>query len=139
MTGEEIVAEARAWVGVRYAHQGRSREGVDCIGLPVCVRAALGLPELDVAGYERTATDSAMLDFCRKHMVQVAADALQPGDVLVCVNGTMRHMAIVADYLYGGHSIIHAWLPARAVVECRLDDKFMAGVTGCFRFSEVTA
>jgi cell wall-associated NlpC family hydrolase len=138
MRGAQIVSEARAWVGVRYAHQGRSREGVDCIGLPVCVRAALGLPALDVSGYERETTDSAMLDYCRAHMTEIAPSDLQPGDVLVCVNGTVRHMAIVADYLYGGHSIIHAWLPARAVVECRLDEKFMAGVTACFRFPEVT-
>jgi hypothetical protein len=47
-------------------------------------------------------------------------------------------MAIAADYLYGGLSIVHAWIPARKVVECRLDDEFMRDVRGCFRFPEVT-
>ena len=29
----EIVAAARDWVGVPYRHQGRTRNGIDCIGL----------------------------------------------------------------------------------------------------------
>jgi hypothetical protein len=55
------------------------------------------------------------------------------------MTGTVRHMAIVADYVHGGLSIIHAWIPARKVVECRLDDVFMRSVCGCFRFKEIAA
>ena len=139
MTGAEIVTVARAFIGTRYVHQGRSTSGVDCIGLPVCVRAELGLPALDVSGYARATTDTEMLDFCRANMVEVARDQIQPGDILVQMSGTVRHMAIVADYLHGGLSIIHAWLPRRRVIECRLDDYFMQTVRGCFRFPEVTA
>ena len=138
MTGAEIVSVARTFLGSRYVHQGRSRAGLDCIGLPVCVRAELGLPELDVSGYARATTDAEMLNFCRTYMAVVARSDLQPGDILVQMNGTVRHMAVVADYLHGGLSIIHAWLPRRRVVECRLDDHFMATVRGCFRFPEVT-
>lgn len=138
MSGAEIVAKAREFLGVRYAHQGRSRAGVDCIGLPVCVRAELGLEHLDAGAYARRTTDSEMLDFCRKNMRPVKRDALQPGDILVQMHGAVRHMAIVGDYPSGGLSIIHAWLPNRKVAECRLDEEFMADVRGCFRFPEVT-
>ncbi len=31
----KFVAAARSWIGVPWAHQGRSRAGVDCIGLVV--------------------------------------------------------------------------------------------------------
>ena len=137
MTGADVVAAARIYVGTRYVHQGRSAEGVDCIGLPVLVRVDLGLPALDVQGYARASTDTEMLDFCREHMLEVASDEIQPGDILVQMNGMVRHMAIVADYLYGGLSIVHAWLPRRKVVECRLDDEFMKTVRGCFRFKEI--
>ena len=34
VTREMVVAEARTWIGVKWRHQGRTREGVDCIGLP---------------------------------------------------------------------------------------------------------
>ena len=139
MTGAEIVRVARSFVGTRYCHQGRSRAGVDCIGLPVCVRAELGLPALDAAGYARASTSSEMLDFCRANMVEVQRTDLQLGDILVQMDGTVRHMAIVADCVYGGFSIIHAWLPNRRVVECRLDDYFLQTVRGYFRFPEVAA
>lgn len=140
MTGADIVRAARAWIGVRYAHQGRSREGVDCIGLPVCVRADLGLPALDAApGYARTSAAFEMLDFCKANMREISADQLQPGDILVQVSGNVRHMAIVGDYPGGGLSIIHAYLPNRRVLECRIGDEFLRSVRGCFRFLEVVA
>ena len=139
MTGAEIVAVARTFLGTRYLHQGRSRAGVDCIGLPVCVRAELGLPALDASGYARSSASSEMLDYCKANMIEIQRADLTLGDVLVQMDGTARHMAIVADCAYGGFSIIHAWLPSRKVVECRLDDYFMQTVRGCFRFPEVVA
>ena len=137
MTGADVVRVARTFAGVRYRHQGRSRDGLDCVGLPICVRAELGLPGMDFSGYAKVALDSQMLDLCRAHLVEVQRTDLQLGDLLVQTDGIVRHMAIVADCVYGGFSIIHAWLPNRRVVECRLDDYFMQTVRGCFRFPEV--
>jgi hypothetical protein len=137
MTGADVVTAARTFIGVRYKHQGRSREGVDCIGLPAMVRADLGLEALDVRGYAKVSEGFEMLDFCRTHMLEVDRASLAPGDILVQISGIMRHMAIAADYVFGGLSIIHAWMPNRRVVECRLDDGFMLTVRGCFRFKEI--
>jgi hypothetical protein len=141
VTGADIVTAARAWLGVRYRHQGRDREGVDCIGLPVCVRADLGLAPMDSSlDYAPLSEGTEMLDYCRAHMQEVDRTAIAPGDILVHMDGAMRHMAIVSDYAPDADSlaIIHAWLPNRRVVECRLDGEFMARVRGCFRFPEVT-
>jgi cell wall-associated NlpC family hydrolase len=139
VTGAAVVRAARSFLGVKYRHQGRSREGVDCIGLPVCVRAELGLPAMDSFGYAKRSEGSEMLDYCRANMVSVGRSSLRPGDLLVQMSGVIRHIAIVADYPGGGLSIIHAHLPNKKVVECRLDDQFMKTVRGCFRFPEVTA
>jgi cell wall-associated NlpC family hydrolase len=137
VNGIDIVLKAREMLGVRYRHQGRSREGVDCIGLPALVRAELGLETIDVTDYPRRATDESMRDWCRDHMV--AVDEIQPGDILVMAFGTDRHMCIVGDYPHGGHSIIHAYIDNRRVVENRLDEAFAARVIGRFRFPEVAA
>ena len=139
VTGADVVRVARGFLGVKYRHQGRSHEGVDCIGLPVCVRAELGLPAMDSFGYAKRSEGSEMLDYCRANMVSVERSSLQPGDLLVQMSGVIRHIAIVGDYPGGGLSIIHAHLPNKKVVECRLDDQFMKTVRGCFRFPEVTA
>ncbi len=41
ITGRQLVEEARRWIDIPFAHQGRSRWGVDCIGLIICVRDTL--------------------------------------------------------------------------------------------------
>ena len=53
LMGEAVVAQARAWLGTPWRHQGRSPRGVDCAGLVVLVARALGLADHDVAGYSR--------------------------------------------------------------------------------------
>lgn len=139
MNGADVVKAARMFVGVRYRHQGRTGEGLDCIGLPVVARQVLGLPALDSEpGYSRTSSSMEMLNFCREQMAEVSPNDLQPGDILVQIDGMTRHMAIVCDYPMGdSFGIIHAWLPNKRVTECRLDDAFMAKVRGCFRFKEI--
>jgi len=39
---QEIVTEVNSWLGVPYQHQGASKFGSDCIGLPTGVSMALG-------------------------------------------------------------------------------------------------
>src|SRR5687767_7481722 len=43
ISGHEVIGVARNWLGVPYRHQGRSRLGVDCIGLAVVVARELDL------------------------------------------------------------------------------------------------
>lgn len=143
MTGADIVAEARTWIGVPFRHQGRSRDGVDCIGLPVCVRAALGI-ETKFAGvdYGRTAKDEAMLAYCRSNMVEVRFSELQEGDLLIIAFGVNRHMAIVCKYPLADEvlGVIHSMAETKkGVVEQRMDPRWTRFVRGCFRFREVVA
>ena len=61
VTRDQIVSQAREWIGTPYHHQARVRgAGVDCIGLLICVCRELGLvaPDFDVNGYAREATTS---------------------------------------------------------------------------------
>jgi len=136
VTGADLVREARALIDVRWVHQGRHAEGVDCIGLVVLARAALGLKTLDVTDYAKRASDEAMLSYCRKNMVTIRRDELRPGDILVMAFKKDRHMAIVADYGGGGLSIVHAHLPNKRVTENILDETFLVRVRGCFRMPE---
>lgn len=133
-----VVKEARTWIGVKWCHQGRSREGIDCAGLVIRVAQDLGCTDFDTADYARQATDETMLELCREHLTSVDRSDLQPGDVLVMAFENQRHMAIVGDYPYPGElSIIHAYaLAPRKVVEVRLDSTWMARVIGTFRFPE---
>jgi cell wall-associated NlpC family hydrolase len=54
-TGAQVVSEARTWVGVPFRHQGRDRNGVDCVGLPIVVLQNLGAvpPDFEIRDYPR--------------------------------------------------------------------------------------
>jgi len=117
-----VVTEARSWLGVKWLHQHRSREGVDCAGLVICVARALGLvtPGFDLTGYGRR-PDGSLLALCDAHMRRIRRDEMQPGDVLVvAIEHEPQHMGIVGDYRHGGLSLIHAASKAGRVVETRL-------------------
>lgn len=132
----DIVAEARTWLGVRWVHQGRSREGVDCAGLPIKVfQAVRGFGE-DFTAYTRHASDETMLEICARHMQPVHLDCIAPGDVAVLRFETQRHMGLLGDYPGGGLSLIHADITKRRVVEHRLDDAWRARLLAAFRWRD---
>lgn len=132
----EIVTEARSWIGVRWKHQGRSRNGIDCAGLVIEVAKACRGSTFDKTDYPRRAYDETMLELCGQHMTRIPVAQAQPGDAMVFGLGESRHIGIVGDYLYGGLSLIHAYLFARKVVEMRLDDVWLSRARGCYRFPE---
>ncbi len=131
-----IVAEDRSWLGTRFHHQGRLRGvGVDCAGLVVQVAQALGLSEFDRTDYTPL-PDGAMLQAaCESQMHRLALAEIQPGDVLLLkFDRHPQHLAIVGDHPLGGLSLIHAYAPARKVVEVRLDEGWRQQVMAAYRF-----
>lgn len=118
-----IVAQARAWVGVPFAHQGRSRVGVDCAGLVIVVARELGLvlPEFDVCGYGPAPDGTSLRDECERHMRAAPTPAVGGVVLLAWAAGPPQHLGFVAEHPLGGLSLIHAeQRRARAVVEHRL-------------------
>lgn len=138
-TRAQVIAEARGWLGASWRHQGRTRAGVDCVGLVVKVAHALGLSEFDSNDYARQATDETLLAICREHLVEVPIAEMQTGDIVLMRFGTQRHLAFLGDYTLGGLSLIHAYaLHPRKVVEVRLAPKMQEKIVAAFRFPQVT-
>lgn len=141
MTGAEVVAEARAWIGTPYQHQGRARGvGVDCVGLLICVARGCGIvdADFDIQGYARQPDGHSFAEHCARLMTPVHAAEAVPGDVaVIAFHGHAMHLAILADYAHGGLSIIHALMRARRVVEHRLDDAWLSRVVGWHRMPGV--
>lgn len=127
-TREDIVAEARSWLGTPYLHQARLKGvGVDCAGLVIGVCKNVGIlpPDFDVKGYPRVPDGTSLMALCDQYMTRISTDGMQPGDaVLIRWEEDPQHLGILGDYLHGGLSIIHA-LGTRdgkgRVIEHRLD------------------
>lgn len=131
-----IVAEAREWIGTRFAHHGRTKgRGCDCAGLIIGVGAAVGADIIDEPIYAPRPSGTMLLAHCERQGLRVAVQAAQPGDVaLFAFKGEPQHLAVLGDYFAGGLSMIHAYSLARKVVETRLDDSWP--IVGVFRFKE---
>lgn len=145
MDGGAVVACARTWLGTRFSHQGRlkrnsqHRGGVDCLGLLVGVARELDIR--DVHGVPLAQADvidySHMPDVVHLRMVLESklqrADVLQVGDVLLLrVDDRPQHMAIVTE-VKPHIKIIHAYAPAKAVVEHVADATWQSCICGIYR------
>lgn len=112
----EIVREARSWIDVPYVHQGRSRYGVDCIGLVLCVRAAVEdwpLGRTFTRNYARCPKDVLLLSIVEENATRL--EEPEQGCMILIKwprAATPTHAGIYAD-----GNIIHAYQRVMRVVE----------------------
>lgn len=145
VTGAELVACARSWLGTRFHHQGRLKKtarhsgGVDCLGLLVGVAAELGLrgkqgqlfSDADVVSYGHLPDVAKLRQTLAGLMDEVAYIGL--GDVLLMeIDGRAQHLGLSSE-VEGMPAIIHAYAPAKAVVEHVLDAWWRQRVVAIFR------
>lgn len=136
-----LVAAARRLLGVRFAHQGRTRHGVDCLGLLLLAAEEANITlrgqramQLDEHNYG-TWPDTGYLQQVLAGHLRPATGAMQAGDVLLlCIEGRPQHLALVTDYPGDGHwGMIHAYAAARKVVEHRLDASWQQAIHQRYR------
>jgi hypothetical protein len=145
-----IVDCARTYLGTKFRHQGRSKgAALDCVGLPYCVAAELGLRSRDGKpivkdenlNYPAQPMDDFVLTECRRLLVEKPAEQMLAGDVL-CIKMPLVpcHVAIVSTVYEGTANecfgIIHSYAPARKVVETVINNAWRSRIAGCFAFSE---
>jgi cell wall-associated NlpC family hydrolase len=130
----QVVSEARGWLGVPFRHQGRTRAGLDCVGLLVVVGRALGLPAYDVTGYTRRAQGMGFIEHFRANLEEVAPGSARFGDVLVFVETVYPcHTGIMSER-HGVPHLIHAHAPRRLVLEEPFAGEWRDKLRFAFRF-----
>jgi cell wall-associated NlpC family hydrolase len=108
----DVTEEARSWVGVPFLHQGRSRRGVDCVGLPIVVCQALALipSNFGLRAYGRTPSgelEQRLLEHCQQIERPVAGSL-----IVIAWTRLAAHVAICT-----GDAMIHAYESVGRVVE----------------------
>lgn len=136
MTADDLVRAARAYLGVPWRHLGRTRAGVDCIGLVILAAADVGLSLPDPAPYEREPQGARLLDGISAHARRVAS--VKPGDILVFRMGVYGgHVGIATTHrAYGVAGVLHAYAPRRHVVEQPMDGEMKRALVAVFRLAE---
>ncbi len=146
---EEIVAEARTWIGTPFHHQGRvKRAGCDCIGMVLGTLhnigaraaqkttdgAAIPFTEFDRTDYSPDPNSARLKHTLDEHLTEIELEAIAPGDVLLFkVIHLPQHVGIVGNHPSGGLSLIHAYSPAGKVVEEPLAKMWLSRVIAAYR------
>lgn len=148
---EQIVAQARTWLGTHYHHQGRLKRsergsgGVDCLGLVVGVIGELGLQDgngnpltqADEFNYSMYPERGRLVGSISKHMREVPASQMYVGDVLLFRTfKDPQHVGLFSEYPGGGPGLIHCNSSAGQVVEQPLSDTWIRMLTHVYRFKK---
>lgn len=119
MQRQLIVDTARSYLDVPWHHVGRSRGGVDCVGLVIMVCHELGIPYEDQRTYTRGPQVQNFLAAIRSQ-TNPAADFnfRRPGQLAIFRQTIFpMHIGILAKDAYGSLTVIHAAAKHRRVVE----------------------
>ena len=108
LTRANIVADARSYVGIRWLHEGRSRSGVDCVGLLCCVGKDFGVKFEDMKGYSRIPSGFGFMNHLLKYTTINRTNLPQPGSNAM-IRGAERasHVGIFGE-IGGRPTLIHA-------------------------------
>lgn len=140
MTAYDIVTAARSAIGVPFKHQGRSLNGVDCIGLLLYVCDQFGVEYSDVHGYPRRPSGGLLEKSFDAHvesgaLVRVSPTQRQPGDFLMMrFAREPQHLAI-----FTGENIIHSYATVGKVCEHLADDVWISRIARVYRLAGVEA
>ena len=135
---DDIVAEARRWLGTPYHHQASLRGvGADCLGLVRGVwRALHGADAEDVPAYSRDWAEATgaetMLAAARRHLREIDRDAATRGDVVI-FRYRPRAVAKHVGILTGPARMIHA-IEGAAVGEVPLGTWWRRHMAAAFSF-----
>ncbi len=139
-TKQDIVDEARGWLGTPYVHQASVRgAGADCLGLLRGVwRAAVGHEPEAVPVYSMDWSEpqgeERMWAAARRHLIEKSPEEMAPGDVLLFRMrdaAVAKHLGIVSAH--DPTRFIHAYT-GHGVVENTLSEPWRRRVVACFEF-----
>ncbi|MDG1286754.1 MAG: hypothetical protein P8P30_04220 [Rickettsiales bacterium] len=126
-----IIEAARGWIDTPFHHQGRVKTvGVDCLGLLIGVASELDLRDIegrfladfDDLAYGHMPDEKKLYAGLREALI--STEILKPASIaLFRIDGTARHLGILGKK-NGVFTLIHAYAPARKVIEHRFDQEW---------------
>lgn len=147
MKREEIVAAARQYIGTPFQDKGRRLgQGLDCVGLVLCVAHDLGAVSKTGVALTRDLyndyTAQPVGNFvhlkCHEHLIAKAVTDMRAGDVVtMALPSAPCHVGFIGDSP-NGLTLIHAYSGGgKKCFEQLIDHAWKRRIVGCFRFPGV--
>jgi cell wall-associated NlpC family hydrolase len=154
--GERVVAQARSYLGVPFWHAGRSKQGLDCIGLLAVVAHDLEITDFDDVNYAPEPDPAYLTAVLERFAVRkwqrlepfqetngggrgagFGALSLVPGNLLQFeILSSAQHCGIYAENERGEGTVIHTYQSAGKVVEHRFDVHWQRRLFAAYRWRE---
>lgn len=141
MKRQDIIIEAKEWLGTKWQHQASLKQvACDCVGLVRGVYRELTGIDVDIAiDYPATwhlfKKEERLYNEAKRHMVEIRKDEARPGDVLVF--GFYDHPASHVGILTSPDTFIHSYQDIGQVIETRLDDAWKKRLRFAFSYPGV--
>jgi NlpC/P60 family putative phage cell wall peptidase len=145
-TRDDIVAEARRWIGTPYHHQASLQGvGTDCLGLVRGVwRTLHGVEAEPVPVYTRDWAEATgaetMLAAARRHLIERHRDSADRGDIAIFryrTHAVAKHIGIITAPLALRATMIHA-IEGNAVAEVPLGVWWRRHMAAAFSFPGIS-
>jgi len=131
---QALIAAARSFLSVPFRHQGRTVQGIDCIGLLVLSFAVIGKPLSNRIDYGRTPSNAKLEVSLVEHFGPAIAGEPEPGDVVsMRWGGEVCHVGIVTPHPDRGIGLIHCYLSSQRVIEHGIDSIWRHRIVGVYR------
>lgn len=139
---EQILTEARSWIGTPYRHQASVKgAGTDCLGLVRGIWRAVYQAEPEAPppytpDWAEALGQDTLLEAAQRHMTERAIGDARPGDLILFRMGLgtpAKHAAIMS----GQDTIIHAYW-GRSVCETRLVPWWRRRIAAVFKFPDIS-
>lgn len=131
---QEIIKRSRSWMNVKFRHQGRSKCGVDCIGLFSEVAKEIGRDIPIPSNYTHHPDQKFLFAEMNRLFDKITKAEFTVGDLCLMRfeddlrRVPCRHVAIRTEF-----GVLHSSAQHRKVTEHSLDDEWMDRVEHCFR------
>lgn len=95
---DQIVANAREWLGTPYHHNQCSKYGIDCVQFTKVVAESVGIPQVVHPNYYNIPRNDYLLEIFNKHSNFKRVATILPGDILVFrIAGLPHHVGIATS------------------------------------------
>lgn len=132
---KDIIKQARTYLGVPWKHQGRSKNGVDCVGFLVLSFKSIGVPVIDLKGYSRQPDGKKLKQILDEQPSLNLVNNIQIGDILLLrIRHDPQHVALVTDSKTSEFGMIHAYNGGeKKVIEHDLADYWKRKIVAIYR------
>ncbi len=134
----EIIEEARTFLGTKWGHIGRKKGvSVDCVGLISCVLQNLGYEVNDLLNYTHMPDFKILQKKLEDNGFLIDFKDIKKGDILTFkFEKTTTHVAFISEIKDNQIYIIHSYsLFPRKVIEHIIDKKWISQISACYRLN----